>query len=69
VIEPEDEEWIDPVADGLDGHAGAARTLGFVKDDNRQVSLAEFERLLAARPTADASQPAGLIGRLRAWVG
>jgi len=64
MVEPEDAEWLDPIAD-----PAGARTIGFVSDDNRPVSLAEFERLLAARSPSAAGQPAGLVGRLRAWLG
>jgi hypothetical protein len=50
-----------------------AKTIGFVRNDNRTVSLDEFERLLAARLSrpagSDGGRRPGLIGRLKAWRG
>ena len=69
MVEPADEEWIDPIADRLNGFPSDARTLGFVRDDNRPVSLAEFERLLAARSGTAAPGAVGVVGRLKAWLG
>ncbi len=66
IVEPADQEWIDPIAAGLEGIPAGARTIGFIADDNRPVSLAEFERLLATRGRAD--PPAGLVDRLRSWL-
>lgn len=63
IVEPADREWIEPVAD-----PAGARTIGFVGNDNRPVSLAEFERLLATRAGAP-PRGAGLARRLRAWLG
>jgi phytanoyl-CoA dioxygenase PhyH len=70
MVEPADQEWIDPVADGLGGIPAGARTIGFVEDDNRPVPLAEFERLLLAARAGSAprGRPAGLVARLKAWL-
>jgi hypothetical protein len=68
MVEPADRDWIDPIADGQNGIPAGARTLGFVNDDNRPVSLAEFERLLEARGGAGGGRPAGLARRAWAWL-
>lgn len=64
IVEPADRDWIEPIAD-----PAGARTIGFVANDNRPVSLAEFERLLATRAVTAPPRGAGLVGRLRAWLG
>ena len=69
MVEPEEGEWTDMIAEGVTGAPAGTRTIGFVRDENCAVSLAEFERLLAGRAPAAASRPAGLAGRLRAWLG
>jgi hypothetical protein len=73
VVEPESPDWIDTIVEGRAGSAAGAKTIGFVRNDNRAVSLDEFERLLAARQSrhvaSNGDRPLSLLGRLKGWRG